>query len=259
MVTPRLVEDGPLPDAIAALFDEAVASLEMVTGLTAEPIALAASPRSSTRTGSSLVGIEELTWLGRDVVTEHADELTAAARGALEYAATFTADDYLGGAPPPVSTFVKVLDQLLGPDAIVVSPTMCVEGFYADGRAPGRGRGGTHPGPGLQHAGREHHRASRAEPCRPGASPNGVPFGVQLTGPRFADDLLLAVGAAWEAAHPWPLSAPGFEPFGPGGSRLCLEVATFEHEERYRGRHERDPRQHEDVLHRDAGDQRVGF
>ncbi|HVD71767.1 MAG TPA: amidase, partial [Actinomycetota bacterium] len=47
-----------------------------------------------------------------------------------------------------------------------------------------------------------------------GRSPNGVPFGVQLTGPRFADDLVLAVGAAWEAAHPWPLSAPGFEPFG---------------------------------------------
>ena len=45
-------------------------------------------------------------------------------------------------------------------------------------------------------------------------APNGVPFGIQLTGPRFADDLLLAVGAAWEAAHPWPLSAPGFEPFG---------------------------------------------
>ena len=47
-----------------------------------------------------------------------------------------------------------------------------------------------------------------------GISPNGVPFGMQITGPRFADDMVLAVGAAWEAARPWPIVAPGFTPFG---------------------------------------------
>ena len=67
-------------------------------------------------------------------MAEHGDEFTAAARGALEYAATFTADDYLAARRRRFE-FVKVLDQLLGPDAIVVSPTMCIEGFYADGRA----------------------------------------------------------------------------------------------------------------------------
>ncbi len=35
-----------------------------------------------------------------------------------------------------------------------------------------------------------------------GGSPNGVPFGLQITGPRFADELVLDVGAAWERAHP---------------------------------------------------------
>jgi Asp-tRNA(Asn)/Glu-tRNA(Gln) amidotransferase A subunit family amidase len=47
-----------------------------------------------------------------------------------------------------------------------------------------------------------------------GTSPNGVPFGIQITGPRFADDMVLAVGAAWQAASPWPLVAPGFTLFG---------------------------------------------
>ena len=140
MVTPRLVEGGPLPDAVAALFDEAVVSMEMVTGLTAEPIASPFPPQLD-EDWFIAVGIEELTWIGRDVVTEHADELTSYARGALEYAATFTADDYLAARRRRFE-FVKVLDQLLGPDAIVVSPTMCVEGFYADGRAPGEDEAG---------------------------------------------------------------------------------------------------------------------
>ena len=91
---------------------------------------------------------------------------------------------------------------------------MCVEGFYADGRAPGEDEAGNTQAPAYntQAANITGHPALSLPA---GRSPNGVPFGIQLTGPRFADDLLLAVGAAWEAAHPWPLSAPGFEPFGP--------------------------------------------
>lgn len=49
-----------------------------------------------------------------------------------------------------------------------------------------------------------------------GRSANGVPFGLQVTAPRHADDLLLGVAAAWKAAHPWPAVAPGYEPFRPG-------------------------------------------
>ena len=41
-----------------------------------------------------------------------------------------------------------------------------------------------------------------------------MPFGVQLTGPRFADGWLLDLAERWEAAHPWPLTAPGYAPFG---------------------------------------------
>jgi Asp-tRNA(Asn)/Glu-tRNA(Gln) amidotransferase A subunit family amidase len=46
-----------------------------------------------------------------------------------------------------------------------------------------------------------------------GTCDNGIPFGLQITGPRFRDDLVLNVGTAWEAANPWPLAAPGYEPF----------------------------------------------
>ena len=89
---------------------------------------------------------------------------------------------------------------------------MCVEGFFADGSAPG------HEGPGTPSEAYNTQAANitgnPALSLPAGRSPNGVPFGIQLTGARFADDLLLAVGTAWEAADPWPATAPGFEPFG---------------------------------------------
>jgi hypothetical protein len=35
-----------------------------------------------------------------------------------------------------------------------------------------------------------------------------------VTAPRFRDDLLLELAARWQEAEPWPLAAPGYEPFG---------------------------------------------
>jgi Asp-tRNA(Asn)/Glu-tRNA(Gln) amidotransferase A subunit family amidase len=41
----------------------------------------------------------------------------------------------------------------------------------------------------------------------------GVGFGLQATGPRFRDGLLLDLGEAWERARPWPRVADGYQPF----------------------------------------------
>jgi amidase/aspartyl-tRNA(Asn)/glutamyl-tRNA(Gln) amidotransferase subunit A len=43
--------------------------------------------------------------------------------------------------------------------------------------------------------------------------PEGVPFGLQITAPRFRDDMALSVAEAWERTNPWPLVAPGYDPF----------------------------------------------
>jgi amidase/aspartyl-tRNA(Asn)/glutamyl-tRNA(Gln) amidotransferase subunit A len=46
-----------------------------------------------------------------------------------------------------------------------------------------------------------------------GLCANGIPFGLQVAGPRWRDDLVLDFGGAWEEVHPWPATAPGYEPF----------------------------------------------
>jgi Asp-tRNA(Asn)/Glu-tRNA(Gln) amidotransferase A subunit family amidase len=42
-----------------------------------------------------------------------------------------------------------------------------------------------------------------------GLTGDGLPVGLQVIGPRFRDDLVLAVAARYEAAHPWPRHSPG--------------------------------------------------
>jgi amidase/aspartyl-tRNA(Asn)/glutamyl-tRNA(Gln) amidotransferase subunit A len=46
-----------------------------------------------------------------------------------------------------------------------------------------------------------------------GRTADGVPFGLQITGPRFRDHLVMDLAEAWEQAEPWPLVADGYEPF----------------------------------------------
>jgi Asp-tRNA(Asn)/Glu-tRNA(Gln) amidotransferase A subunit family amidase len=210
LATPRTIDYAPLPDALSSLFDEALAALEEATGLPPERID-PPFPASMDDDWLTTVAVEELSWIGRDVVAERGDELTPYLRDALEIGASVSVDGYLTARRRRFA-YTRTLDDLLGRDAVLVSPTMCVEGFYVDGRLPGSDN---HSSPAeaynTQAANITGHPALSVPA---GVSPNGVPFGLQLTGPRFADDLVLAVGAVWEAARPWPRTAPGFTPFG---------------------------------------------
>jgi Asp-tRNA(Asn)/Glu-tRNA(Gln) amidotransferase A subunit family amidase len=210
VATPRLVDYGPLPDVIARLFDDALTSLESATGL---PIELVTSPLTEQIDDDwfTTAAVEELNWIGRDVVAERSQDLTPYLRDALVLAARITPDEYLD-ARRRRFTDTRTIDELLGSATVLVSPTMCVEGFYADGRPPGSDEVGSPASAYNTQAANITGHPALSVPA--GTSPNGVPFGIQITGPRFADDMVLAVGASWEAARPWPLVAPGFTPFG---------------------------------------------
>lgn len=210
VATPRMVDYGPLPESVAALFDEAVAGLEAATGLEIDRVAPPFTEQIDDDWFTT-VAVEELTWIGRDVLTERADELTHYLRGALELAVAISADQYLAARRRRFDQ-TRTLDELLGHDTVLVCPTMCIEGFYADGRSPGSDDFGSPPSAYNTQATNITGHPSLSVPA--GLSPNGVPFGMQITGPRFADDMVLAVGAVWEGSRPWPRTAPGYTQFG---------------------------------------------
>ena len=87
------------------------------------------------------------------------------------------------------------------------------EGFFADGSRPGVEAERTSDD--AYNTQVQNLTGHPALTVPAGVSPNGVPFGLQLTAPRFRDDLLLDLGDAWaeaggaEAVAP----APGYEMF----------------------------------------------
>lgn len=207
LATPRLVaHDRPLPPPLLERFEAALRTLEEATGLPVEEIDPPFPPELDDG-WFVMAAVDELTWIGREAVLARSADLTPYFRAAMEIAAGISVDEYLGARRGRFA-YCRALDELLGEDGVLVCPTMCVEGFPAEGPDPGPLTDGadynTQPTNSTGHP-------SLTVPA--GVAPNGVPVGLQITGPRFRDDLVLALGEAWERAAPWPVSAPGFEPF----------------------------------------------
>jgi Asp-tRNA(Asn)/Glu-tRNA(Gln) amidotransferase A subunit family amidase len=210
LAAPRFVDYGPLPEGVAAAFEAALARLSEVLGLPVEPRGAAPVGATSDDDWFLQCAVEELVWLGRERVEREAERLTHVAATIFRIATDATIDDYVAARRRRFA-YARALDELVAGDALLATPTMCVEGIPADGRMPGAERPGT--GADVYNTQTQNLTGHPAISLPAGVCPNGVPFGLQLTGPRFADDVLLVAAERWEAAEPWPRVAPGFAPF----------------------------------------------
>ncbi len=211
---PRFADWGPLPAAVADLFADALQTIEADLGLPVEPL----EPSAVLRAGNVdedwtvVAAAEQAHELGRDWVEANAERLHPAFAGAMRFGLGVTIEEYLAARRRRFS-YVRELDDLLGADAVIVTPTMAVEGIPADGTLSGEDLPGTPFSAYNTQAQNVTGHPALSLPA--GVCPNGVPFGLQVTGPRFGDALVLAFGAAWEQARPWPRVAPGYEEFWP--------------------------------------------
>jgi Asp-tRNA(Asn)/Glu-tRNA(Gln) amidotransferase A subunit family amidase len=125
----------------------------------------------------------------------------------VELALEGSADAYVAARRRRLA-YTRWFDDLLGEDAVVLGPVMAQDAMAAEGPPGGAGSTGdaylTAP---------QNLTGHPALSVPAGRYESGVSFGLQVTGPRFAEDLLLDIAAAWEEAHPWPLAADGYEPF----------------------------------------------
>jgi len=207
----RFVGYGPLPKSLDAMFRRALRSIERDLRLPVDVIDAPFSGEEPTvdRDWLRLCGVEQLTLLGREWVQANMDRFHHGFRSTMEYALTVTLDEYLAARRRRFQ-YARALDELLGEDTVIASPTVCEEGWLADGVTPRIGRISASDGfnvvvlnmaglPGIS--------------LPAGLSTNGIPFGIQFTGPRFRDEILLGIAEAWQAVKPWPRAAPGYEPF----------------------------------------------
>jgi Asp-tRNA(Asn)/Glu-tRNA(Gln) amidotransferase A subunit family amidase len=198
-----------LPAGVAERFESALASVERDLELHVETLESGSIFRNGS-TGDdwfTMCATEHLHRLGRDFVEANMARFSPSFRFTMMLALEITPESYLSARRRRFD-HVRDLDLLLGDDAVLLTPTMCVEGFGPEGTGPEQ-----REQPDAYNSGETNITGHPSLTVPAGLCPNGIPFGLQITGPRFRDDLVLNLGAAWEAANPWPLAAPGYEPF----------------------------------------------
>jgi Asp-tRNA(Asn)/Glu-tRNA(Gln) amidotransferase A subunit family amidase len=129
----------------------------------------------------------------------------------MEFGLSVTVDQYLAARRRRFQ-FVRAMDDLLGDDGVLLSPTMLVEGFLADGRLRPDGQPWSVPGD-VYNTGLANMTGNPALSIPAGISANGVPFGLQIIAPHFRDAWLLDLAAKFEEQNPWPRTAPGYDEF----------------------------------------------
>jgi Asp-tRNA(Asn)/Glu-tRNA(Gln) amidotransferase A subunit family amidase len=206
----------PLPAAVEARFGATLAAVEGELDLPVERVA----PTAVLPEGIDLedwfriVGVEQAEALGgRDRLERDGSLLGPLTRSAFEEALATPAAEY-HAARRRRYAYTRAIDEALGDDTILLTPTLTVDGWLADGRMPGEDEPGP---PSWVYATEAANFGGHPAVSLPaGRFDNGLPFGLQAMAPRGRDDLLLSFAAAWEAARPWPLAAPGYEPFDSG-------------------------------------------
>jgi len=211
-VAERTSDLGPLPGPVAAVFAAAGSAFADLTGAPVEPLA----PGTVFASGDpdldwfTLAAAEHVVALGRDQVIAGLARMHPSTAQFLSAGLDVTLEEYIGARRRRFD-YVLAMDDLLGADSLLLTPTVAVAGVLADGRL----RAGDEVGalaPEVYSTAMQNVTGHPAITLPAGLC-EGIPFGLQVTGPRFADGWLLDLAARWEAAYPWPRTAPGYDPF----------------------------------------------
>ncbi len=135
----------------------------------------------------------------------------------LEYGAQVSLADYLAAQRIRYEVAAELEALVAGtgdrPPGVLVTPTLNVTSWAPEGPMPDAA-GSVTGDPAIAANTMELNMTGHPGVSVPiGAGPEGVPIGLQIAAPRFADALALGLAAALEQARPWPATAPAFTPF----------------------------------------------
>ena len=104
-------------------------------------------------------------------------------------------------------------DEALGDDCVIVVPTANCRSFLAEGPLPSDVGGVVKDRTVAFNCTDASFTGHPATSVPMGLDSNSVPTGIQIIAPRFRDGLALGLAQHLERNQPWPLVAPGYEPF----------------------------------------------
>ncbi len=133
-------------------------------------------------------------------------------REQLEFGKRVSAADYIAAQRQRYEQAARV-DALLTPGTVLVVPTLNASSWPKDG--PMSTKAGSTSNPSVATNTADLNFTGHPGVSVPlGIDASGVPFGVQVVGPRFQDGLAMGLAAVIEEIQPWPLLPPGYETFG---------------------------------------------
>ena len=202
---------GPLPDGVRSAFGDAASAFADLMGSALEW----RGPEGFFPDGDpdidwfTTTTAEHVASLGPAWVREHMGEFHVATQEYLTTGLSVSIDEYLA-ARRRRFLYVRTVDELLGENGLLLTPTVASDGWLADGRL--RADAVVHGLPPEVYSTAMQNVTGHPALSVPfGILGTGLPFGLQITAPHFHDFRLLDLAALIEEAFPWARSAPGFE------------------------------------------------
>ena len=209
---PRTSPLGPLPPEVERALVEAVEAFADLMGRPVhwlEPDSFFSGVGDPDLDWFTVTAAEHVSALGRDWVREHWELFHVATLEFLTTGLAVPMDEYLA-ARRRRYLYIRRLDELLGDDGWLLTPTVASAGWLADGRLTEDGEVHGLP-PAVYSTALQNITGNPALTLPFGRLPTGLPFGLQVTAPHYHDRALLALAAHVEAAYPWARSAPGYD------------------------------------------------
>ena len=146
-------------------------------------------------------------------VRDRWDEFEPSLQAMLHFGEGVSASSYLGATRRRHEVGARI-DDLIGSDSVLALPTLNVQDWGPEGPTPDHA-GAVTGDPTIATNTPELNATGHPAVSVPmGLGAAGVPMGLQVVAPRYADGLALGVAQVLERVQPWPVTAPGYQPFG---------------------------------------------
>lgn len=218
LYVPRLTGEGDLPSDLGQHLHDQVTRLGHSLGLAVDHTSTAQIfadtpelPSTWDADWYSATSAEQAHLLGADTVERHGGEWDPTFAAALAHGLSVGLEEYLAIRRRNIDAR-RVLDLLLTPGTLLVSPVLADLGYSPDGCPPGADLPGSTYG--LAQTVLANLTGHPALSVPAGLVGPGLPCGLQIMAGRWQDRTLVDVAQSWQQHEPWPATAPGYTPFG---------------------------------------------